>query len=118
MQIARRQGYGLENLINKIEMAYKGTYKPKGFSEKEKDLGLLILKIGGYKLAKIVSQSKKLPSTDWLYECFKEKNEIEYSKKKSIKEIVSSNIQLFFLNEKSVFSIKMDEKALKPGVRY
>ena len=57
-----RQGHGMGTICDKIKQAIDGCFKNKAFSEKEKDLGILVLRIGGPRLLWTFNKLNMLPS--------------------------------------------------------
>jgi hypothetical protein len=118
--VSINNGNGLQSILKKLEMAYNGTYKHKGFTDKEKDFGYLIVKTAGSRVAELLSNDNKIGSSDYLNKCLKDQTIIEYSSStsKTAQDTINANIKMFFNDCSGFFSIKMDEIALKPSIRY
>jgi hypothetical protein len=54
----KRKGEGLVNVYNEIARAIGSYYKPASYSEKEYDIALIALKIGGRRMLSMLSQSQ------------------------------------------------------------
>lgn len=65
LRVALRNGRGVSAVLNLIDRAAKGLYKPRDETEEEMSLSLLILRIGGTRLADIAHRTFGLaaPST-------------------------------------------------------
>ncbi|KAK7455836.1 hypothetical protein VKT23_010871 [Stygiomarasmius scandens] len=59
---ARKQGVGIPGIIHRLQLAFDGLYSPKGFCNFDFDLAIMVLRIGGSHLLKILSDEVGLPS--------------------------------------------------------
>ena len=82
------------------------------------DLAILTLRIGGPRLLHAFSVSNYLPESSVVYKALRESISINTSFESSLNTIICKNMNEFFTNRDGFFSIKMDEIALKPEIRY
>ncbi|KAF8188597.1 hypothetical protein K438DRAFT_2146607, partial [Mycena galopus ATCC 62051] len=61
VQACLNNGVGIRGLVDRYERACREVYNPKGFTEDDIMLGLLILRLGGARLAEILHRAKGLP---------------------------------------------------------
>ncbi|KAJ7200082.1 hypothetical protein B0H12DRAFT_1289370 [Mycena haematopus] len=61
VQACLNNGAGIQGIVERYQRACREVYNPKGFTEDDKMLGLLILRLGGARLAGIVHRAKGLP---------------------------------------------------------
>jgi len=61
------RGCGVNGILEKFKLAANLVYKPKQWSQTEKDLGLLILRVGGPSLLKPFTNLNMLPTSSYLY---------------------------------------------------
>ncbi|KAJ7790692.1 hypothetical protein B0H13DRAFT_2245687 [Mycena leptocephala] len=66
VQACLNNGVGIRGLVERYERACREVYNPKGFTEDDMMLGLLILRLGGARLAGIVHRAKGLPGLSTL----------------------------------------------------
>ncbi|KAK6984092.1 hypothetical protein R3P38DRAFT_2398621, partial [Favolaschia claudopus] len=66
VQACLSNGVGIRGLVERYERACREVYNPKGFTEDDIMLGLLILRLGGARLAGIVHRAKGLPGISTL----------------------------------------------------
>lgn len=94
--------------------------RPKGFGQRDIDLAMLVLRIGGPRLLFTFNKLNQLPSTSFVYKALSNSMVIEFSYQKSITEIVTNNIKQFFSESSLDFfcSIKIDEIAISPKIRW
>ena len=111
-------GDSVHSIIDKLKKSINHLYKSKKFTEKEIDLGILTLRIGGSRLLYAFNQANLLPSSSYIYKALQSSCRIEFDYNKSYDEIIKANISKFFSNQKSFYSIKLDEIAISPRVRW
>jgi hypothetical protein len=104
-------------MIERLNLAIQGCYKNKNFSEKEKDLGILVLRIGGPKLLTAFNKVNMLPSHSVVSSMVSGKYSIAYGYEKSIEELIDENMGSI-LKEKHFLSIKMDELVIVPRIKW
>ncbi|KAJ6456747.1 hypothetical protein C8R45DRAFT_844729, partial [Mycena sanguinolenta] len=68
VQACLNNGVGIHGIVERYQRACREVYNPKGFTEDDKMLGLLILRLGGARLAGIVHRAKGLPGLTTLRE--------------------------------------------------
>lgn len=95
-----------------------GTYRVKGYDKKDFDLGILVLRIGGPRLLYTFNHLNYLPSSSSIYKACKNNLKLVISLDTPLHRAISSNISQFFQQTSGFYSIKMDEIALSPKVRY
>ncbi|KAJ7498368.1 hypothetical protein B0H11DRAFT_1909401 [Mycena galericulata] len=66
VQACLNNGVGIRGLLERYQSACQMVYNPKGFTEDDTMLGLLILRLGGARLAGIVHRAKGLPGLSTL----------------------------------------------------
>ena len=66
--VALRSGRSIHYIIDEIHDAIMGLYAARGYTEKDIDLGCLILRIGGPRLLHALRQVHGLPSFSFLYQ--------------------------------------------------
>ncbi|KAK7461448.1 hypothetical protein VKT23_008626 [Stygiomarasmius scandens] len=59
---ARKQGMSVPAMISRLHLACEGLYSAKGFSKDDFDLAIMVIRIGGSHLLKILSSELGLPS--------------------------------------------------------
>ena len=82
------------------------------------NLAILTLRIGGPRLLHAFSVTNYLPESSVVYKALRQSIKINTSLNPSIQSVIDDNISQFFKNRSGFFSIKMDEIALKPEIRY
>jgi len=60
------RGAGIRGMIELLDRAQKGLYKPKNFTEEEMSRGLLFLRLGGARVANLAHQSLGGPAVSTL----------------------------------------------------
>lgn len=60
------RGVGVRGMMELLDRAQKGLYKPKNFSEEEMSRGLLFLRLGGARVASLAHQTLGLPGVSTL----------------------------------------------------
>lgn len=68
LKVALQNGRSIHYVIDKIHEAIMGLYRARGYTEKDVDLGCLILRIGGPRLLHALRQVYGLPSVSFLYQ--------------------------------------------------
>ena len=76
-----KQGKSIHAICETLGRAIDGTYNHKKYNEKSKDLGLLVLRIGGPRLVYAFNKLNIIPSADVIR---------KYSNQNSVKEIYFS----------------------------
>lgn len=76
----------------------KGVYRVKGYSDKDMDLAILTLRIGGPRLLHAFSVSNYLPESSVVYKALRESISINTSFEKSLNTIISKNMNEFFMD--------------------
>ncbi|KAJ7782583.1 hypothetical protein DFH07DRAFT_764716 [Mycena maculata] len=66
VQACLNNGVGIRGLLERYQRACEVVYNPKGFTEDDMLLGLLILRLGGARLAGIIHRAKGLPGISTL----------------------------------------------------
>lgn len=66
LSIGLQQKKGVRSLLMSLELAARGFYKPKNYTEEEAMRGLLVLRMGGNRLAHILHNSQDAPSVSYL----------------------------------------------------
>lgn len=67
MNVCLKSGAGLNTILNKFSMAAQNLYSPRAWEEKEVDLAVLVLKIGGPALLHTFNKLSLLPSSSFIY---------------------------------------------------
>ncbi len=109
-----KKGFGINGTIDKINQAIQGFYKVKSFSQQEKDLGALVLSIGGPRLLHTFNKLNLLPNTSYMRQVLKSEYRLEYSYSKSIYAKISANMDRLLHDSPHIISLKMDEIILTP----
>jgi len=58
---ALKKGCSSQSILGKLESALSGSYHARGWTEEEKDLGLLVFRIGGPSLLNVLHKTVGLP---------------------------------------------------------
>jgi hypothetical protein len=66
LRAAINRGAGVRGMIEALDRAQKGLYKPKNFTEEEMSRGLLFLRLGGARVASLAHQSLGGPAVSTL----------------------------------------------------
>ncbi|KAI9430998.1 hypothetical protein H4582DRAFT_1823275 [Lactarius indigo] len=61
------RGLGVRGMVELLDRARKGLYKPKNFTEEEMSRGLLFLRLGGARVARLAHQTLGVPSVSTLH---------------------------------------------------
>ncbi|KAI9431976.1 hypothetical protein H4582DRAFT_1821850 [Lactarius indigo] len=61
------RGLGVRGMVELLDRARKGLYKPKNFTEEEMSRGLLFLRLGGARVARLAHQTLGAPSVSTLH---------------------------------------------------
>ncbi|CAF0901890.1 unnamed protein product [Brachionus calyciflorus] len=115
-----KSNYGINGIIEKIKQAIAGSYKPKGYGQKDIDLAILVLRIGGPRLLYTFNKLNQLPSSSLVNKALNTTMNIELSYSKTISEMVLINMSKFFDENgfDRFYSIKIDEIAISPKIRW
>ncbi|KAG1738230.1 hypothetical protein EDB19DRAFT_1983776 [Suillus lakei] len=62
INIALRNGAGVWEIVNKLEDALEGVYRPRGYGASDLDIATLVFRLGGHQLLFALNQSLGLPS--------------------------------------------------------
>ena len=60
-------GVGVRGMMGLLDRARKGLYKPKTFTEEDMSRGLLFLRLGGARVARLAHQTLGTPSRSTLH---------------------------------------------------
>lgn len=113
-----KNGSGIKSIINKINLATSNLYEAKKWDQNDIDLATMVLRIGGPALLHIFSVKNMLPSDSFIYKSLKNKIKISFSYETPIRDCINNNIHNFTQNCTSFYSIKLDEIALSPRIRW
>ena len=92
-RVCLKQKLSPSAIVDKFKDAFKKVKKTKSYSQKEYDIGLLVLKIAGIKVAKILYNYGVIPSVSTIHRVFKNNNpRIFYSLGHSIEFALEANI--------------------------
>ena len=69
-RVCLKQKLGPAAIVEKFKQAFEMVVKVKSYSQKEYDLGLLVLKLAGIKVAKILYRYGVIPSTSTIHRVF------------------------------------------------
>lgn len=61
---AQKQGLGIHGIIDRVNMAAEGVYKPKGYDEADYQRGFLFSALGGRPLSQLANRVLGVPSID------------------------------------------------------
>ena len=111
-------GGSMRALTNKVITAINGAYKPKGYTSADMDLAILTLRIGGPRLLHAFSVSNYLPESSVVYKALRQSIKINTSLDCPLKSVIDDNVFQFFDDRSGFFSLKMDEIAINPELRY
>jgi hypothetical protein len=67
ISVCLNRGTGVNGILEKLKEAANGVYKPKQWDQTDKDLGILVMNIGGPSLIKAFSSLNMLPSSSYMY---------------------------------------------------
>ena len=104
-------------ICDKIKQAIDGCFKNKAFSEKEKDLGILVLRIGGPRLLWTFDKLNMLPSKSLVSRMLNGKITMAFGYDQPINEYIDKNLAPI-LSEKGLLSLKMDELVIVPRIKW
>lgn len=93
------------------------VYRVKGYSKKDVDLGILVLRIGGPGLLATFNEINFLPSASVVYKALKNTINIETSLEIPLRTLIRSNMSQFFKNQSGFLSLKLDEIAINEKIR-
>ena len=111
-------GGSIKTLTHKVMSAINGVYRPKGYTTKDMDLAMLTLRIGGPRLLHAFSVSNHLPESSVVYKALRQTMKINTSLDCPVESVIEDNINEFLKNRSGFFSLKMDEIAINPELRY
>lgn len=66
LRVGLNRGLGLRGMMELLDRARKGLYKPKNFTEEEMSRGLLLLRLGGARVASLAHQTLGAPTLSTL----------------------------------------------------
>ena len=88
-----KQKLGTAAIIEKFQQAFEMVIRTKSYTQKEYDVGLLVLRLAGSKVAKILYQFGVIPSESTLHRVFKmNRSKVFYSLEYSNTFVLESNI--------------------------
>lgn len=67
LQVGLNHGVGVRGMMELLDQARKGLYKPKNFTEEEMSHGLLFLWLGGAHVASLAHQTLSVPTLSMLH---------------------------------------------------
>jgi hypothetical protein len=67
LRVGINRGVGIRGMLEMLDRAQKGLYKPKNFTEEEMSRGLLFLRLGGARVASLAHQSLGGPAVSTLW---------------------------------------------------
>ncbi|CAE6517396.1 unnamed protein product [Rhizoctonia solani] len=125
VQVALRQGCGPNAIVERLKNAQEGLYRCEKYSEKQIDIALLSLRLGGPRLLYALHKSLSLPSISTVNR-HAERAYMRPSIATPTKDEVMANIKSMCGHAKSVvpltglrgFSVLIDEIALEERIRY
>ncbi|KAG1725128.1 hypothetical protein EDB19DRAFT_1897825 [Suillus lakei] len=67
INVALRNGAGVQEIVNKLKDALEGVYRPRGYGASDLDIATLVFRLGGRQLLFALNQSLGLPSIRTLH---------------------------------------------------
>jgi hypothetical protein len=115
-----KQNFGVKSTMVKVQHAIDGIYRAKGFSKLDLDIGTLILRIGGPRLAYALNQAGVLPSKTVVSRALQEnKSSFKLLMDLSLEQLLKKNLDALNLDSDDCFySLKMDELACDDRIRW
>jgi hypothetical protein len=107
-------GNGINAILEKVKLAIEGAYKVKSYSDRERDMGVLVYRIGGPRLLYTFNQLNLLPSSSTIKRMLSSNYRLEYSFSKSIEERIKANLAQHLDKTPHIISLKMDELIIVP----
>lgn len=116
-----QQKMGVNSIVDTLQKAIERVYKCKSYSDKEIDVGVLVLSIGGPRLVFALNQLGIIPSKSIIHRAMREMEyHLHFCYKDSFELMIKKNVTNIISNDKelTMYSIKMDETAIESRCRY
>ena len=114
------RGIGINSIIENFQEALNKVSKTKSYTQKELDIGLLCLRIGGPRLTSILNRVGFIPSESTIHRAFKINNcRIFFSLDYSINYSLEFNLdRILKLKGDGLYSLKLDELHIESRIRW
>ncbi len=115
-----KQNFGVKSTMLRVQHAVEGIYHAKGFSKLDIDIGTLVLRIGGPRLAYALNQAGVLPSKTVVSRALQENvSSFKLFMNMRLDQLLKKNLDSLLANSLDCFySVKMDELACDDRIRW